>query len=213
MRILSSLFFGACLVLAAVTSAAGQETNSTENAASRNNSTLGYTAKSAPEDSAKTTERHALAPTDEKFLMDASMINNAEVAMGRLVLERSANSNVKSFAETVIKSHTEANKELTEIADRLGITLTTALAPNHQAVIAGMQNLSGDDFDRAYVKQQLGDHAATIDLYKAAGKSKERDLKFYAKDRLSSIEAHYATLKSLDNRLTPSMLVVVAPSP
>ena len=54
----------------------------------------------------------------------------------------------------------------------------------------------------AYVKQQLGDHAATRDMYEMARKNgKEKGVKDYAKKTLPVVEQHYDQLQTMDMRI------------
>jgi len=146
----------------------------------------------------------SVAALDQKFIMDAAMGNNAEIQMGQLAVQKATTPEVKQFAQMMIDHHTAANTQLAQNAQAMGMTLPTGVAPNHQAVMTGMQNLSGTQFDMAYVKQQLGDHAATRDLYEMARKDgKDKGAKDYAKKTLPTVEQHYDQLKTMDMRMSP----------
>jgi len=146
----------------------------------------------------------SVAALDQKFIMDAAMGNNAEIQMGQLAVQKATTPEVKQFAQMMIDQHTAANAQLAQNAQAMGMTLPTGVAPNHQAVMAGMQNLSGTQFDMAYVKQQLGDHAATRDMYETARKDgKDKGAKDYAKKTLPVVEQHYDQLRTMDMRMAP----------
>jgi len=104
----------------------------------------------------------------------------------------------------MIDHHTTANAQLAQSAQAMGVTLPTDIAPNHRAVMAGLQNLSGAEFDMAYVKQQIGDHAATRDMYEMSGKNaKDKGLKDYTKKATPIVEQHYEQLRTMDMRMAP----------
>jgi putative membrane protein len=146
---------------------------------------------------------------DHKFLMDAAMGNNAEIQMGQLALQKASSPDVRSFAQMMIDHHTAANAQLARTAQSMNMALPTDVAPNHKAVMAGLQNLSGTDFDMAYVKQQLGDHAMTRDMYEMNRKnSKDKGLKDYAKSTLPTVEAHYERLKTMDMSMAPTAMAM-----
>ena len=102
----------------------------------------------------------ALQAPDQKFLMDAIMGNNAEIAMGQLALQRATNPDVKSFAQMMVDQHTAANNELMPMAQSAGMMVTSGMIdPMHQSLASAMSQLSGADFDMAYIKSQMADHA------------------------------------------------------
>jgi predicted outer membrane protein len=60
---------------------------------------------------------------DRKFITDAAHGGMAEVALGRLALERASSDEVKQFAQRMIDDHTRANEELMKLASSKGVTL------------------------------------------------------------------------------------------
>ncbi|MCA1567940.1 MAG: DUF4142 domain-containing protein [Acidobacteria bacterium] len=108
---------------------------------------------------------------DHKFVMDAAMGNMAEIRMGQMAKERATNPEVKNFAQMMIDHHTMANNDLMRMAQMKGMTLPTDVGPHHRAVMDGMSKLSGMEFDMAYVKHQMADHALAVDMYAMHAKS------------------------------------------
>lgn len=152
------------------------------------------------------------AALDQKFIMDAAMGNNAEIQMGQLALQRASSPEVKAFAQMMVDNHGAANAQLAQAASAAGITLPTGVPPNARILMAGMQNISGPEFDMAYVKQQLGDHAATVDMYEMARKeAKDKGAKDYAKKILPVIEQHYQQVKAMDMRMSPAATAATMP--
>jgi len=147
-----------------------------------------------------------LTAMDAKFLMDAAMGNNAEIMMSQLAVQKAGSPDVKSFAQMMVDHHTRANQELAQMAQQMGMTLPSGVAPNNQILMAGLQNLSGADFDMAYIKQQLGNHAMAVDMYEMADDdAKDRGLKTYAKRNRPIVQQHYEMVRNLDNRMSPAM--------
>lgn len=152
-----------------------------------------------------------LAPLDEKFVADTAMSNNAVIAMGRMAIDRAALPSVQDYAQRSLQSSISANQTMAQLLEDIGIKLPEGVALNDQFVIDGLQNLKGTDFDQAYVRQQLGLLAISIDTFKDAEKKmKDKHLRAFARDRRHSIEERYEELRVLDNRSSPAMSMVVS---
>jgi putative membrane protein len=141
-------------------------------------------------------------PMDRKFIMDAPAANLAEIKMGQLAKQRATNAEVKSFAQMMIDDHTKANNELAQIAQRMGVTPPKDVAPYHRAAMAGMSRLSGMEFDMAYIKGQLGDHALTLDLLEMQENSgKDPELRQFAARARPVVQKHYEIARELEEKM------------
>jgi putative membrane protein len=144
---------------------------------------------------------------DHKFLMDAAHGNLAEIRAGEAARNQATSPDIKSFAQMMIADHTRANAELAQIAQKMGMTMPTELDPHHRAVMDGMSKLSGMEFDMAYVKGQLADHAVTVDMLMMYGKEgKNRDLEAYAKRMRPAVERHYEMARQMDMKMHMAMM-------
>lgn len=59
----------------------------------------------------------AFAAVDDDFVEDASAKGVAEVEAGKLAQEKGTSADVKTFADMMVKDHTEANTKLKALAD------------------------------------------------------------------------------------------------
>jgi putative membrane protein len=144
----------------------------------------------------------AAQPMDRKFIMDAARGNLAEIKMGQLAKQRATNAEAKDFAQMMINDHTKANNELAQIAQRMGVALPKDVDPYHRAAMAGMSRLSGMEFDMAYVKGQLGDHALTLDLLEMQEKSgKDPELRQFAARTAPVVQKHYEIARELEEKM------------
>jgi putative membrane protein len=66
-----------------------------------------------------------------KFLNDAALGGMTEVEAGQLALRKAQQSDVKAFAERMVKDHSKANEELKQIAAAKGVTLPRQLDRKH----------------------------------------------------------------------------------
>ncbi|WP_210490093.1 DUF4142 domain-containing protein [Rufibacter aurantiacus] len=103
--------------------------------------------------------------TEATFLTEAASSSMMEVQLGKLALERSANSEVKRLAQTLVDHHTKGSQELTSIASGMNLTLPTALLPEHQKLVDELSKLTGSEFDRKYIDKIEDAHESDIALF------------------------------------------------
>ena len=133
-----------------------------------------------------------LASADRKAIMDMGMSNMAEVEMGKLAQSKSQNAEVKAFAQKMVDDHGKALTEVQTLAQSKGVTLPTELDAKHKAMSAKLEKMSGDAFDKAYVKQGgLGAHKETLaKLQKASKAAKDADVKGQVDKMIPVVQEH-----------------------
>ena len=95
---------------------------------------------------------------DKKFAKTAMAGGLTEIQAAQTALQKSNSDDVKKFAQQMIDDHTKLNDQMKPIAMQLGVTVPTQPMPKDQAMLAKMQGLSGDDFDKAYLRAMVKDH-------------------------------------------------------
>jgi len=133
-----------------------------------------------------------MSKADSKGVMDMAMVNMAEVEMGKLALSKSQNAEVKTFAQQMIDDHTKGLQEVQTVAQAKGVTLPTELDAKHKAMSAKLAKLSGDAFDREYMKVGgVASHKEAHALLKKNEKAaKDADVKGLATKMMPTVEQH-----------------------
>ena len=111
---------------------------------------------------------------DKAFLKKAMQGSMAEVELGKLALTKSNNDQVKQFAQKMIDDHTKLNDQAKPVAQQVGVSVPDGPSKKDQAMMAKMQGLSGDAFDKAYIQDMVKDHQADDKDFKmeaSAGKN------------------------------------------
>ena len=135
---------------------------------------------------------------DTLFVRKAAIGGLAEVQSAELAKTKASSAEVKSFAEHMISDHGKANDELAALAKEKGITVPTELDNAHQAKLDKLKGLSGDAFDKEYVKQQRMDHAATLKLLQDEAKNgKDPDLKSFAAKTKTVVSEHKSRIDKI----------------
>jgi putative membrane protein len=139
-----------------------------------------------------------LTAAELAFVMDAAQGGMAEVELGRLAEQRGSSAQVRDFGRMMVQQHTQANSELTAIAQRLGISLPSSPAPSAQAAQMRLQQTQGPDFDRQYIALQATSHLQQRMLFQfAADNARNPELRSFAQKTLPVIERHIDQLRTI----------------
>lgn len=108
-------------------------------------------------------------PSDANIAAIVVAADQIDVDAGNQALTKSTNPEVKKFAQTMVTDHTAVNKKATELAGKLKLTpedndLSKKLKSDAAATADKMKNLSGAEFDKAYVANEVAYHKAVIDV-------------------------------------------------
>jgi putative membrane protein len=138
---------------------------------------------------------------DRQFVLDAGQAGLGNIMLGQLALQRSNNPNVRSFAQAEINEQTQVKTSLQQIVPRLGLSLPTAPGPRQQAIMARMRQLSGAQFDRAYLDEGgVNAHLENAAIFqREAAFGQSPDLTGVANKGLPTINQHFTTASSLTN--------------
>ncbi|KFI06341.1 DUF4142 domain-containing protein [Massilia sp. BSC265] len=142
-----------------------------------------------------------LSAADRKTITDMALSNMAEVETGKLALSKSQNPDVKTFAQQMIDDHGKALTEVQTLAQQKGVTLPTELDPKHKAISAKLEKLSGEAFDREYMKSVgVADHKDThAKLQKGAKSAKDPDVKALAAKLMPTVEQHLKAAQQMSS--------------
>jgi putative membrane protein len=91
----------------------------------------------------------------------AANSNLFAIEESRLALDRSSDSQVKTFARQMV----EAEAGLLTAAEGSGAAVPTALDEEHQTRLTALQGKSGADFAKGYVADQGENHSNALTLY------------------------------------------------
>ena len=106
------------------------------------------------------------SPQDRVFLKDALEGGIAEVQLGQLALQKSSNPDVKQFAQKMVDDHTKMGDQIKPIAQQIGVKIPDGPSKKDKQTIAKLQELNGDDFDKAYMKDMVKDHKTDLTDFK-----------------------------------------------
>lgn len=140
----------------------------------------------------------AASSPDASFYKHAAEGGISEVDAGRLAQDKASSQQVKDFGAMMVKDHSAANEKLQALASSKSVTLPTTASVGQMATKAKLDVLSGDAFDKSYVKGQIGAHRQTIALFrKEISSGQDADAKAFASETLPTLRAHLKAITKI----------------
>jgi putative membrane protein len=140
------------------------------------------------------------SPAAAAFLKKVAQDNLAETDLAQLVQTKTANADVKSYAQMLATDHQKANDEVMAIAKSKNVTLPTTPPAAAKATKARLEKLSGAAFDHAYAAAMVADHQKAITAFTAATKNADADVKAFAEKTLPTLKHHLEEAQKLSKQ-------------
>jgi putative membrane protein len=138
------------------------------------------------------------ANVDSSFFKNAAEGGMAEVDAGKLAQQKGASPAVKEFGAMMVKDHSAANGKLQSIAAAQGVKLPTSASVMQMASAKELQMMSGDSFDKSYIKDQIKAHEDTMELFKKEiASGKDQQARDFASSTLPTVQAHLVRIKQI----------------
>lgn len=184
------------------TSTANDQANMNMNATTNTSSTSND--RMANNESSNASSEQKLSHSDRRFVEKAAEGGQSEVALGQLAQEKASNPDVKSFAQSLVQDHQNANSQLMQIAQQKDVKLKEDKSKEDHEY-KRLAKASGDEFDREFIKNQVKDHKKDIKMFeKAAKDSKDEDVRNFATQVLPKLREHLAMAQRLEQSIAPT---------
>ncbi len=125
---------------------------------------------------------------------DAAASSDAfEIETSKLAAEKATSAKVKSFAQTMIKAHTQSTEKLMAAAAAASPAIMPAAQMDaaQRVALADLKGKTGAAFDTAYIEAQAEGHQRTLDALKAYAASGDvPSLKSFATQMVPTVTAH-----------------------
>jgi putative membrane protein len=135
--------------------------------------------------------RSNLSGQEKNFVMDAARSSMAEKQLGDLAEQKASNDSVKNLAKEIKDEHTQSVEKLQQIASNKNVSFPSDLSRSDRTIVERLQKLSGEEFDKEYMKQTVKEHQKDVENYRQQAKNaKDADVKEYAQNTLPTLEQH-----------------------
>ena len=140
----------------------------------------------------------AVAASPANFVDEASAAGIAEIETSRMAIGKTSSTDIESYAVEMIKDHTDANRDLKELAQKHDLQVSTGEQILGKAKKLMLQIQEGDSFDAAYAANQVKAHEEAIELFEQQIKNPDSpELKAFAEKYLPKLEMHLVMAKKL----------------
>ncbi|AEV81519.1 hypothetical protein ACWT_0506 [Actinoplanes sp. SE50] len=139
---------------------------------------------------------------DAAFLRTAHQGDLAQIAIGRLAVQRSANPVIRHLGTRFAADSTRLDTAVRATAQRLHVRLDAAPNATVQQSLAAFETAQGPAFDRLFLTGQTGLHAQAAHLIRAElTDGDEPAVQQIARRALPLIKRHRLALKNLGNKI------------
>jgi putative membrane protein len=140
---------------------------------------------------------------DQGFAQKAAEGGLLEVRLGELAQQQAKDEHVVQFGQRMVQDHGQANEKLMAIAEQKAIQLPQELSGDAQEKYEEMQQLSGAEFDEAYMDDMVEDHEKDIELFEQQAESGEdAELRAFAEETLPTLREHLELAKEVQSQTT-----------
>jgi putative membrane protein len=146
--------------------------------------------------------------TPAGVLSQMNVSNTTEIELSRLAVTKASSPAVKKIARTLVAHHTKNRDEVRALAQKVNVTLTPAQggsvsSADSVALPQDLQNLSGADFDKAWLQHQIEAHNSNIQRLQnqTLPAVQEPQIKTYFQKTLTAMQGHLASLEQAEQQL------------
>jgi predicted outer membrane protein len=154
---------------------------------------------------------------DTQYLQALHQVNLFEITAGNLAQQKGQNQQVKDLGKMFVTDHTQLDQTVQSTAQQLNVQLPADPTTDQQRVLDRLNNLSGAEFDKAWVTAQLAGHVQAIQATQTEiSQGSEQSVIQLAQDALPILQAHYDELVALAQTLgvpVPQTSASGTPSP
>lgn len=139
----------------------------------------------------------ASAIDPQVFIVKAASAGLAEVELAKMALKKSTQDEVRHFAQMMIESHTQMNKDLLDLANAEGFNIPDEPTLMKKTKVFMLSQKEGESFDAAYAENQVEAHEQTYQLFRQAANSSSQNVRKFADSQLKTLEHHLNGARAL----------------
>src|SRR6185437_1311378 len=186
-------------LVVAIATAAGCSGGNHNNNNPAGPATTASTAPGATTNNPAMASTSAMATGPNSFASQAAQGGMLEVKLADLALQKSNNSQVKSFARKMKEDHTHANEKLKGVVGS-NEQLPTNLTADQQQQVNTLQSKSGSAFDKAYADTMVQEHQKDVSEFEnASSNAPTAQLRNFASQTLPTLKEHLKLAQQLQS--------------
>ncbi|MFK2900682.1 DUF4142 domain-containing protein [Dyella jejuensis] len=147
-----------------------------------------------------------ISKEDRHFLRQAVAVGASEVTLSELALQTSTAVPVQHLAKRIVDDHSQVNRKLASLAWRYKVNVSAQPSAETQARARQLNTLRGYAFDCAYDDVIVEDELKAIELFTAASRSDNPDIRRLAEATLPTLDLHLKLAENLETGMTHAAL-------
>ena len=142
------------------------------------------------------------AEADSTFIRQALRGTFTEVGLGRLAESRAEDDDVEDFAERMVSEHGSMYEDWEAVAKKIDMKTDVDLAQAREPAVERLRNLSGREFDQAYIAEMIRLHEQDLAAFQRLGTSaRSSEVRQLATSGASTIQEHLTLARQLGSRV------------
>ena len=134
---------------------------------------------------------------DQAFVENMLKNNETQIQMSQLAQQKASSGDVKDFSQRMIQIHTQLNQQLAPLAKQLDVSQNQKPSKEQKKEIAQLEQLSGPDFDSAYLQAMAREQAHSLKQFKSGQSAANPNIQKAAKVDEPVLDQHYQILQKI----------------
>jgi putative membrane protein len=141
----------------------------------------------------------AQSKSEKSFVKDAIAGDLGEIELGKLAQQRGSSEGVKSYGQTLATDHQAALDQMKSIAQSENVDVPSEPKADARRENERLSRMSGQEFDREFVKHMVDDHRKDIREFEAHAKGSDAVAKA-AQQQLPVLQKHLDQAQALQKQ-------------
>ncbi|HYH48725.1 MAG TPA: DUF4142 domain-containing protein [Acidimicrobiia bacterium] len=143
-----------------------------------------------------------ISDQDKTFLKGQQETNIAEVALGKVAMERATSEKVRSLASTLVTEHQQVMELNRALSTKLGLPVPEQPSAELLATAEKVKAQTGAAFDAAYVAAQVEGHTKSVSkAQEEIASGSHPEVKAFATDYLPKAQMHLQHSQTVQSEL------------
>ena len=146
--------------------------------------------------------------TPAGVLSQMNVANTTEIQLSTLATKKGSSAQVKQIARKLVADHTKNREEVRALAQKVNVSLVPAQGGNVSskdsvAMPEDLKNLSGTNFDKAWLRYQIEAHNSNIQRIQnqTLPSVQEPEIRTYLQKTLTAMQGHLASLEQVQQEV------------
>jgi putative membrane protein len=162
-------------------------------------------ARETTTDTGDRSNKAVLNDADRDFVKKAEDADIKERNIGRTMLEKTQNKDVKDYAQMLVDDHEKNLRDIVNLMNEKGMPQPKGLPEVKHESLDKLNGLSGAALDRQFAMMMVEDHQKDVTEFRdKANSAQDKDVKDYVTKTLPVLERHLQKAQELQGKMNTS---------